>query len=66
MTDWIYIKDRLPDFNTPALFCNEYGNMHVSERDSHDTVEWGDAGYRPLLKLIAWMPLPEVPNGVMK
>jgi len=67
---WISVKDRLPEMGAArvsedALIINKYGEMKVScfvTWGKEVSVDWGEAGTRPLSDFTHWMPLPAPPK----
>lgn len=68
MTDWISVKDRLPDFGTKVLTYSKFG--HISDRILNKHVNANGAellffspdGMQPGRDITHWMPLPEPPK----
>lgn len=68
MSDWISVKDRIPEDFKEVLACNGYGDMVVGKRDSEMSA-WIFNDYEQLVfddrvkgtkgEIKAWMPLPE-------
>ena len=55
MTEWISVKDRLPDDGTKVLLYLDYGMIEASWYDS--------SYYMPFWNRVThWMPLPEPPK----
>ncbi len=69
MSEWISVKDRLPEINNrmseDVLMLDEYGKMSVKSFEivnNEIVVDWGEAGTRPLSDFTHWMPLPKPPE----
>lgn len=64
-TEWISIKDRLPEFEESVLvFCNIYGRF-ISSYDrigDSDFGQWHRGNEKGILPPTHWMPLPEIPS----
>ena len=66
MSEWISVKDRLPEFGENVLTYSpeekvspKYCNAYIGENG-----EWIERSFfeRPLGKVTHWMPLPEPPE----
>ncbi len=71
MTDWVSVKDRLPEDERFVLVCNDDGKMMVAQYIdetaqwqyrymAYDVDIWDDTEQGPVEW---WMPLPEQPKG---
>ena len=56
MSEWISVKDRLPDMGVPVLVWDKDGFAYV---DTY--VKWGWAIALAENEVTHWMPLPEPP-----
>lgn len=59
-SEWISVKDRLPDTETTVLVCNERGEI-FSSWASNDDVFWF-YGEEEDNRVTHWMPLPDPPT----
>jgi hypothetical protein len=62
MSEWISIKDRLPEFNKNVLFYGKDKVLRIGAlyRHSHKFISDGDKFY--VSDVPHWMPLPELPT----
>lgn len=58
MTEWISIKDRLPESNTDVLLFSEHGITIAFLSNSY----WYDYNQNDYNDPLYWMPLPEPPR----
>jgi hypothetical protein len=61
MSEWISVKDRLPEQDEEVLVVDSRGDVALQSHD--DCWGWEIAGCLPLLEPTHWMPLPDPPQG---
>ena len=70
MSEWISVKDRLPEIGVEVLICdvscsNGYRDIWSLERDEvYDDIGWNDKNgdWYYLDDVTHWMPLPKPPK----
>jgi len=66
MSDWISVKDRLPENDDNYLILFEYGRYRFNERvivGFYSNNKWCVSGHSNNLDTVThWMPLPEPPK----
>ena len=60
MSDWISVKDRLPD--TIGSFLGFHDNYYISIVFFNSDKEWCEMWRQEKLKIAHWMPLPKPPE----
>ena len=62
MSEWISVKDRLPELYKGCLICSEHGNIRTGYYSCHN--EWFASEYgQNIIKYVThWMPLPDLPK----
>ena len=73
MSEWISVKDRIPETETYVIVFINHENHYVNEPniwiaslvDYGEYMAWGDGYERtfPFEDISHWMPLPSYPNG---
>lgn len=76
MAEWISVKDRLPEENTPVLICTQWGDVWMASYYSEcrivqklfspahwdvETLRGGGIDFKAT-EVTHWMPLPEPPG----
>jgi hypothetical protein len=63
MTDWISVKDRLPEAFVPVMVCrrNQHGRQIV-EAGQKDVRDWWRVYGMRTKSVTHWMPMPEPPE----
>lgn len=62
MSEWISVKDRLPEAFRPVIVCREKGKgEYVVEQGCKDVKDWWKVYGTRTKKVTHWMPLPEPP-----
>ena len=69
MSEWISVKDKIPEHNQFVLGCSKGGNMIVARCDLHingqhllDYVFMSTNLTHQITGITHWMPLPEPPT----
>ena len=57
-SEWVSVKDKLPDIETAVLVCNEHGEIFLAWTSDVD-VSWF---YNEEEDVTHWHPLPELPE----
>jgi len=59
MSEWISVKDRLPEFEQDILICRDLGEARIVQTEEYQgSLYWGTS-YN---NVTHWMPLPEPPE----
>ncbi len=62
MSEWICVKDRLPEAFQPVIVCREKGKgEYVVEQGYKDVKDWWKVYGTRTKNVTHWMPLPEPP-----
>ena len=62
-TEWISVKDRLPETGKRVLTYADNGAMFAAHLDGYWYIDTGEMYYStPLANITHWMPLPEPPK----
>ena len=67
MSEWISVKDRLPENAGIYIICDHYGNVmsrHFCKSHGKFAGYWHFNGSAKYGNPLYWMPLPEPPKGV--
>ena len=63
MSEWISVKDKMPEDGIRVLTYADNSAMFVASRDDGWYVDTGEYYYSsPLTNITHWMPLPEPPK----
>lgn len=63
MSEWINVKDRLPENKHVVLVYNKFNEMHVCKMDknSNNYIFMLNDTSLQIINVTHWMPLPESP-----
>lgn len=62
MSEWISVKERLPERFEPVLVCREKNGSPYVEQGHKDVGEWWKVYGTRTKHITHWMPLPEPPE----
>lgn len=62
MSEWISVKDQLPERFKPVLVCREKNGSPYVEQGHKDVGEWWKVYGTRTKHITHWMPLPEPPE----
>lgn len=62
MSEWISVKERLPERFKPVLICREKNGKPYVEQGYKDVCEWWKVYGTRTKQVTHWMPLPEPPE----
>lgn len=65
MSDWISVKDKLPNFGVVVLVWGNFGYVTTAERVAKDSWEFAELMLADD-KITHWMPLPSPPKPTRK
>lgn len=60
MSEWISVKDRLPDYDTPVLIHGSHGGIYTAKYKENGWWKLNSHDHR--CSPTHWMPLPPVPK----
>lgn len=65
MSEWISVKDRLPDRFQPVIICRDGPKgTTIVEEGFRDVGDWWKVYGTRVKKVTHWMPMPEPPQEV--
>lgn len=63
MSEWISVKDRLPEAFQPVIVCRDKGRgVYAAEPGCRDVGDWWKVYGTRTKKVTHWMPLPQPPE----
>ena len=62
MSEWISVKDELPESHEPFIARDKWGGISVVKQRSWGDPDWLVGGLQLSRDITHWMPLPEPPE----
>ena len=68
MSEWISVKDRMPDIGLSVLTLDKWNHIHDRTLKSYSSgvILFSPDGLAPVRDVLYWMPLPKPPKEVVK